>query len=103
MTLTPITPVGAVIKTIRPIPLPGPVMDDLMPLPGPQNGGIVPPWLEGVDLDLAWVAKNTIAEDDPGWGLELYDPTDPNLVPDDPDTPVIMGEGNPGIVPPWLQ
>jgi len=77
MTITPINP----LPPIR-IPAPMPVMpNELLPLPGPVpagNGGIVPPWLEGIDFG-----------DDPGWGLELWDPTNP-IVPTDPDTPVIM-------------
>lgn len=69
MTITPITPVR---------------IDNVTPLPGPDvgNGGIVPPWLEGIDVDPA-----------------LWNPEKP-ITPVDPDTPVIM---NDGIVPPWLR
>ena len=83
MTITPINPLPPIM-----LPAPWPVApNELLPLPGP-GGGIVPPWLEGIDFG-----------DDPGWGLELYDPANP-IVPADPDGAVIM---NDGIVPPWLQ
>ena len=93
MTITPINPIGDAAKALRPIPVPMPVAQEFVPLPGPMptgTGGIVPPWLEGIDFG-----------DEPGWGLELYDPKNP-IAPEDPNTPVIM-ERNPGIVPPWLK
>lgn len=74
MTITAVHNIGDILRPIMPIPVPGPV-EDFMPLPGP-------------------------VEEDPGWGLELYDPTNPGLNPVDPNVPVIM---NDGIVPPWLR
>jgi len=95
MTVTAVNPIRGIIDGTRPVPVPGPVIEEFMPLPGPkpENTGIVPPWLRGIALD----------DETPGWGLELYDPDNPGLVPDDPNTPVIMDNGNPGIVPPWLR
>jgi hypothetical protein len=90
MTITAVHNIGDVLRPIiTPIPVPT-VPEDFMPLPGPApaNDGVVPPWLE------------VMGDDDPGWGLELYDPTNPGLNPVDPDTPVIM---NDGVVPPWLR
>ena len=87
MTVTAVNPIRGIADALRPIPAPRPVAPDtFMPLPGPvANDGIVPPWLEGIDIDPA-----------------LWNPGKP-IAPDDPDTPVIMDNGNPGIVPPWLQ
>lgn len=99
MTVTPITPLrngnpGIVppwLQVMPPdhgvIPLPGPVP----PLPGP----IVPtPPNEGPGWGLETYDPAAFIPDDQydgmGVGANLYDPNDPGLVPDDPNTPVIM-------------